>query len=59
MPKKLDLCGIYIDGYTNKTSYIYQDSRGKLFTKTKKNKPKRFIPYKQPSLTLSKSSGIN
>ena len=54
MPKKLSLCGVYIDGYTNRTSYIYQDSRGKLFTKTKKNKPKRFIPYKQPSLTVSK-----
>ena len=54
MPKKLSLCGVYIDGYTNRTSYIYQDSNGKIYTKSKTNKPKRFIPYKQPSLTVSK-----
>ena len=34
--KKLTLVGIYIDGYKNKTSYIYSDDRGNLYTKSRK-----------------------
>jgi hypothetical protein len=37
MPKKkLKLVGVYIDGYKNKTSYIYSDERGNLYTKSKR-----------------------
>ena len=33
---KLELVGIYYDGYKNKTSYIYSDDRGNLYTKSRK-----------------------
>ena len=35
MKRKLKLFSIYIDGYKNKTSYIYSDDRGNLYTKSK------------------------
>lgn len=35
MKRKLKLVAIYIDGYKNKTSYIYSDDRGNLYTKSK------------------------